>query len=221
MYAIKKNENWAQASNNAVQSHIEQVTGKQHPIRTIQLWSDKELARYDVAKYTIKKPELKEYQEYSNPTFNVVDGQLRLTYTAKNISLDAAKAQAKAKVAAKRWEVEVGGTMVPMDFGDSDQGIVNVPMQTSRETRANYIYAMLQAQADPTFTVTWKAIDESFVTMTAPIIQQVTVMVGAHVQASYLREEALYAEIDAAASVTALRAIDLDAGWQITSIAAE
>jgi hypothetical protein len=142
-----------------------------------------------------------------------LDGTVyRITYSAADLPLDQAKAQALTEIATTRFAVETGGVIVADKF-----------FSTDRDSQA--------AIARASGTVTWKC----NATVTRDIEQPdgstvSTIYVGAakfvdsdmdavktavfsHVAAAYAREAELMAAINAAGSVAALRAIDLTAGW--------
>ena len=126
---------------------------------------------------------------------------------AKDLSLEQAKAQALNEIANTRYGVETGGVIVTGKF-----------YSTERDSQA--------AIARATGTVAWKC----NATVTRKIDDVDTVCVGsagfansdmdavgtavaAHVAAAYAREAELMTAVNAADSVSALRAIDLTAGW--------
>lgn len=111
------------------------------------------------------------------------------------------KADKKAALAAKRYAVEAGGITVGQ-----------TPVKTDRETQAILTGARTLAKEDPAYSVNWKT-PGGFVTMDAATIIAVADAVAAHVQACFDNEMNITAQIDAAADVAAVRAIDLEAGW--------
>lgn len=84
-------------------------------------------------------------------------------------------------VTAYRYEREVGG--VPY---------LGKTIQTDRETRANWIGILINAQSNPAYTVTWKTID-GFVTYNAQEAIGAALAVSNHVQKCFDAESAVLA----------------------------
>lgn len=144
-----------------------------------------------------------EYQTTSEAGGVVDDaGEWRIAVTALDWPLDQAKAKMLAKLADVRWQHEVGGTTMG-----------GMHIQTDRETRANYVAAAMAASTDPTFAVTWKLINGTFVNLDGAQIQAAMGAVLAHVRDCYANEQAIALQVEAAADLDALRAIDLTSGW--------
>tara|TARA_R100000152_G_C6733485_1_gene157892 strand:+ start:103 stop:741 length:639 start_codon:yes stop_codon:yes gene_type:complete len=153
------------------------------------------------------KPSLLAYQRDGSES-GALDGDVwKITVAAKDMSLDQSKAQALSEIASTRYAVETGGVIVSGKCYSTD-----------RDSQA--------AIARASGTVSWKC----NATVTRNIDDVDTVCVGsaefansdmdavgtavaAHVAACYAREALLMSAINAADSVSALRAIDLTAGW--------
>ena len=137
-----------------------------------------------------------------------LDGAVyRISYSAADVSLERAQAEALNEIKTTRFAVETGGVVVAGKYYSTD-----------RDSQA--------AIARATGTVNWKC----NATVTRKIDDVDTVCFGAaefansdmdavktavadHVAAAYAREATLMAAINAADSVAALRSIDLTAGW--------
>ena len=153
------------------------------------------------------KPALQAYQRDGAESAALDGAVWKITVAAKDLSLEQAKAQALNEIANTRYGVETGGVIVTGKF-----------YSTERDSQA--------AIARATGTVAWKC----NATVTRKIDDVDTVCVGsagfansdmdavgtavaAHVAAAYAREAELMTAVNAADSVSALRAIDLTAGW--------
>ena len=152
------------------------------------------------------KPALQAYQRDGAESAALDGAVWKITVAAKDLSLEQAKAQALNEIANTRYGVETGGVIVTGKF-----------YSTERDSQA--------AIARATGTVAWKC----NATVTRKIDDVDTVCVGsagfansdmdavgtavaAHVAAAYAREAELMTAVNAADSVSALRAIDLTAG---------
>lgn len=153
------------------------------------------------------KPSLQAYQREGAETGELDGDVWKITVAAKDMSLDQSKAQALSEIASTRYAVETGGVIVSGKCYSTD-----------RDSQA--------AIARASGTVAWKC----NATVTRNIDDVDTVCVGSaefansdmdavgtavanHVAAAYAREAELMASINAADSVSALRAIDLTSGW--------
>lgn len=118
--------------------------------------------------------------------------QLVTTEAKAAAELDAAR----AAIAARRWQAEVGGLT-----------IAGMHVHTDERTRTNILGAYQEAVEDPAYTVQWKGSDGAFVTLNASTIIAVAKAIRAHVQACFEREAVLLAALEAG------EPYDLDAGW--------
>lgn len=106
-----------------------------------------------------------------------------------------ARAEAKALVAARRYDAEIAGTTV-----------AGLPVQTDRASQALVTGAALAASLDAGYTVKWKTAG-GFVDLSAAQIIGIAQAIRAHVQACFDREAELVAAIDAG------EPYDLNTGW--------
>jgi len=79
---------------------------------------------------------------------------------------------------AYRYEREVGGVTY-----------LGKTIQTDRETRANWIGILINAQSNPSYTTPWKTLDGSFVAYDANQAIGAALAVSGHVQKCFLAEE--------------------------------
>lgn len=148
-------------------------------------------------------PPLLEYQTRSAETAQTDGFTAWFATTVSDIPLDDAKAKAIKAASDKRYAVENGGTYMGSVF-----------LNTERPNRGNYSYARARAVADNNFAIpNWKVGDGIFTALNAQQIIDASDTVHEHVQAAYDHEASLVASIVAAADLTALRAINIDAGW--------
>ncbi|MEP2955514.1 MAG: DUF4376 domain-containing protein [Sulfitobacter sp.] len=124
-------------------------------------------------------------------------------YTYRDKPVADVKAQLLDAAAAKRYEVEFGGTT----FNGS-------PLATDTKTQAALTAAYVKAQADPNYTIgSWKSGPGTFSTLDAPTIIALADAIEAHVQACFTREAAIAGEIAAATTLAELAAINIESGW--------
>ena len=198
-YAILQQDNTPiAASSAAVKAHIEAELGGQHPVSVIRQWT--EAYRNEMGVYTIVeiKAALLDYQTHQAQPLVLAGGTVMQTYVAADIELDAAKEQAKTALASKRYDAETGGITV-----------INVHIQTDRESRSNLIAARTLAKEDATYSTYWKTADGSFMKLDAETIIAIAYAVVEHVEKCFRDEMQLAAQIDAATTLEELRAIEI------------
>jgi hypothetical protein len=111
----------------------------------------------------------------------------------------------KHVVSAKRYEVEVSGTVV-----------ANNKYATDRESQTKYVAVALdisQSNAE-TWSIKWKTSDNTFINLNASEMLSVVSAVRQHVQNCYNKEFEYYNLIDTANS-SVLETTDFSAGWPI------
>lgn len=102
-----------------------------------------------------------------------------------------------AKLAEKRYEVEIGGVLIN-----------GIPVETDRNSQMLLNGAVSFVGKRPTSTIKWKAGNGAFVELNSAQIDAIGVAVAEHVQNCFSREAELSALIDSAATVADLSAID-------------
>jgi hypothetical protein len=85
-------------------------------------------------------------------------------------------------------------------------------IRTDRESQALVTGAWCRAQQHPDVLIDWKG-ESGWTQINAATVNALADAVGAHVQACFSRERALYGQITAATTVAEIAAIDLEAGW--------
>jgi hypothetical protein len=111
-------------------------------------------------------------------------------------ALEQAKQKRKQYIAAKRYETETGGLILP-------DGTV---IRTDRESRGLLTGAAFAATLDPETPIKWKAAN-GWVIFTPQQMLEVADMVRKHVQACFDKEGELTEKIMAATSIEELEAI--------------
>ena len=112
-------------------------------------------------------------------------------------------------LATKRYNIESGG----MNFN----GAV---IPTDDRGRANVDAVSLAATRDPTFVLnSWKVANGVYITLNATQIVALGNALLAFVQACFDNEKALSAQINAAAGIVAIQAIDITTGWPASAVA--
>ena len=161
--------------------------------------TEAQLAELDIYPVDEIRPELLPAQYYGEPKITVSGGRATATYPVIDYSptelsemLAAAKEQKRTEIATARYEAEIAGVM----------GI-----KTDRESQSLLTAACLQAVIDPTYTLNWKTIDGTFVTMTAEQIKTVGSIVRLHVQGCFDEEARLCGLIDLAETKEEISAI--------------
>jgi len=149
------------------------------------------------------KPVLDKYQEIGTETGEVKNNEWIITSTAKDISIESAKAQAKIEVSQKRYEVETGGIFLNNKFYATDR---------DSQSAINRM----------TGTIAWKAADtivkdeKTFISDSEFVdtdMDALKTTVAAHVATAYAKEKEFLTAINAADTIAALRLIDLTSGW--------
>lgn len=114
------------------------------------------------------------------------------------------KTQMLAVLAGRRWQAEVGGTMIG--------GVV--PLKTDEVTQTKLTAAYVKAQADPGFSISnWKVAPCVFGPLSNAEIIAAGNAMTAHIQLCFDNEAALSAQILAADTHAALDAINIETGW--------
>ena len=125
-------------------------------------------------------------------------------------TLEEARAIAEAKLKAKRLAVEYAGPVVSV--GGTP---VRFPSEVKDETRLNSLAGLFMM--DPTAQIPdWKVADGVYVTMTAPLLQQVKSAGFVHIAATFSVERQKREELEflsSAAAVTAWIDANLETGW--------
>ena len=91
--------------------------------------------------------------------------------------------------------------------------------QTDTDSRINYIGALQQAQADPNYTVRWKARTDGdpstsvFVTLDAADLATIINGGVSYITACFDNEDSIVQQIEATTTLAELLAIDLESGW--------
>ena len=109
----------------------------------------------------------------------------------------------KRAVTSKRYEVEVGGVKVS-----------NVIYSTDRESQTKYVAVAVDISKSnvETWSITWKTLENNFVTLNANQAIQIVDSVRDHVQACFNKEAEYYNLIDNS-NTAVLKTIDFSAGW--------
>jgi hypothetical protein len=131
----------------------------------------------------------------------VRDGVAVVGYTAFPKDVVMVKAMRLADLAAKRYEVETGGTIVN-----------DMPVETDRDTQSKLSGALVAIASGLPCPLRWKG-PEGFVTLDETTLKAIALAVATHVQEAFAAEadhhEALSALTDFASTV----AYDFTTGW--------
>mgnify|MGYP005990506699 CR=1 FL=1 len=149
------------------------------------------------------KPTLDKYQEVGTETGQLSNDEWLISAAAKDISIESAKAQAKAEISQKRYEVETGGIFLNNKFYATDR---NSQSAISRMTgTVSWKAAATVVKDDTTFISDSEFVDTD--------MDALKTAVAAHVAAAYAKEKEFLTSINAADTIAALRLINLASGW--------
>jgi hypothetical protein len=161
--------------------------------------TDTQLAELNIYPADEVRPELLSTQYYGEPEISISDGRATAVYPvidyseAELITMFAEVKEAKkAEITQSRFEAETAGI-----YG----------IKTDRESQALLTGAVLQAVIDPTYSLSWKTIDGTFVSLSAEEIMTVGRTVREYVQSQFNKEEALCGMIDSAATIEEVKKI--------------
>ena len=114
----------------------------------------------------------------------------------------------------------VANELADIRWNKETQGIIyaNSVFDTDNQSKVNYIGALLNAQANPSYTVIWKAKEASnnepkFITLNASDIITIVGSGMHYISECFNREANLKSQIIAANTLPELLAIDLQSGW--------
>ena len=153
------------------------------------------------------KPSLLKYQREGSEN-GALDGDVwKITVSAKDLSLDQAKAQALLEIASTRFTVETSGVVANGKW-----------YATSREAQNSIAHATGTVNWKCCGTVTRKIDDDDTVCVSAPEFASTDMaalqaVVKQHIADAYEHEATLMTAINGTDSLSALRAINLTAGW--------
>jgi len=158
------------------------------------------------------KPVLDKYQEIGTETGQLSNDEWLISAAAKDISIDSAKAQAKAEISQKRYEVETGGIFLNNKFyatdRDSQSAISRMTGTVSWKAAATVVKDVVQedeSTVETTFISASEFVDTD--------MDALKTAVAAHVAAAYAKEKEFLTSINAADTIAALRLINLASGW--------
>lgn len=123
--------------------------------------------------------------------------QVSMTAAEKAARDELIAAQWADQIAARRWQVEAGGTTVE-----------GIPVNTDRDSQSLLTGAAFAASIDPDYRIKWKA-ETGFVDLTGEQVMGIASQVRAFVQACFNRE----AELLGAVADGSITAEMLEEGW--------
>jgi len=117
------------------------------------------------------------------------------------VSLDDVKAKKKKKIAADRYEQEMGGFNLSLEQG-------GMFVRTDARNRTLLNAAAIRAGADPAYEVlNWKTAEGNFITLPNAMILMLNETVEQFIAACFAKEATLSAQIDVAATLEEVGAI--------------
>lgn len=152
----------------------------------INLMSTEELAELNIFKCTVIKPYISWKYYYGEPIINIEEKNVTypiIEYSEEQLDnmFYNIKNSKRNEIAASRYEKEIAGV-----YG----------IKTDRESQAMLTAAVLQATLDPTYTLNWKTIDGTFVTLSAQEVTVVGTVVRTYIQSQFDEELRLNMLID-------------------------
>lgn len=120
---------------------------------------------------------------------------------AKYASLSDSKAGRLAELSDRRVRAEQAFL-----FG-------GMPLKLDEATQARISGAIQYLTRNPAVTVPWQVSRGVFVDLGLPQVQALADASGAHVQACFTNARVLATQINAAATIAAVEAVNLDSGW--------
>ena len=170
--------------------------GRSYAYSALIRWPADELAALGIypirSEYSAPGP----YQYQAGETYTLEGAEIVRRTVIADFTLEQAKAKAMADMAARRYEVEVGGIEVN-----------GMEVATDRDSQGLVLGAAFAASMDPAYVVKWKTAD-GFVDLDAATVIALAQAIRAHVQAAFDREAQVVALIDAAATVEEVKAIE-------------
>jgi len=160
----------------------------------------------DLYNYAEVGPAPGEYQKAGGASYSVSGDTIIATRAVLDIPLEQAQSEAKRKVKAKRDQVQFGGT----EWVDGETTHV---IQTDAGSQAKLTGAVVRTDKKGAADQSWRMADNSVVTLNKAKFDAMATAVGDHVDACYTQQAVLEAQIDAAADVDAIRAVNIDDGW--------
>lgn len=175
--------------------------GTQFPANWYRLATSEERERFGFTE--VPDPEPKDDRFYS---YNSVER----TWTEK--PLDACKEALKFSLSGVRWSKETAGIVYS-----------NSVFATDEQSKVNYLAAVMQAQANSNYTVSWKVktiqntptnvVSSKFVDLSSADVITVTNAGIDYISKCFENEKIIVSNIDKAKTLKALLDIDIEAGW--------
>lgn len=146
-----------------------------------------------------------EWHKHIDQQILIQNDRVVVQYIYELPHIEILKTKIKAKIAEKRWEIEISGVT------DSN----DITFATDRESQTKYIaIAVKLLSVDvSTWSIHWKTVNGNFVTLNASEMQNVINLVMNHVQTCFDKESDLHSLLDAATTYEEVFSIDITTGW--------
>ena len=151
------------------------------------------------------RPTLDKYQEAGTETGQLSNDEWLISAAAKDISIDSAKAQAKAEISQKRYEVETGGIFLNNKFYATDRDSQSAISRMTGTVSCKDVVQEDESTVETTFISASEFVDTD--------MDALKTAVATHVAAAYAKEKEFLTSINAADTIAALRLINLASGW--------
>jgi len=144
-------------------------------------------------------------EAYPKIHYRWVEGDLMLLKDAiereriLNTPIEDLKDEKKAEIASARYDTEFAG------FTEPNTGMF---VRTNNRTRSLMALALIEAKADPSYTVeNWKTAEGAFITLDATTVIALHNAMHVFIAGCFAKEKALSETVDAATTVEEVRAI--------------
>jgi hypothetical protein len=160
------------------------------------------------------KPSLLKYQCEGSESGKLEGAVWKLTVGVKDLSLDQSKEQALKEICSTRYNVECGGVLFNSKWYCTNREAQNAIANASGTV--NWKCCATVTRSIPTNRVSGDSVDTVCISEAEFVSTDMAALQAAvkkHVADAYEREATLMTAIKGADSLSALRAIDLTAGW--------
>lgn len=142
-------------------------------------------------------------------TIEFRDDKIVVVYNYDLPDIEVFKEHTKNKVAAKRWQQEIGGITIN-----------NVGYATDRESQTKYTAIEVAiTHADPlTWSINWKTSSGTFITLNAEEMMVIIDDIEQYIQDCFNKEYELQQQINACTTIEQVMAIDYNTGWPSDNI---
>ena len=184
-----------------------QVRVSDNVVRMGKIKSDPDIDLYETVEIG-ERPS--KYQQHGPVTLDNDGSIITATQAVVYKSLDQVQVIIKADIKNKR-NVVVAGNIE----WSPDGGTTTYIVQTDDVSQSKLTGAVLRTDKNGNPNQAWRMADNTIVDLNKAQFDAMAVAVGDHVDACYLQQAVLEAQIASAEDVVAILAIDIEAGWPV------